>query len=85
MQTINSETKMFQRRISDDSLGIACRLRYKSMVLFSTDKKKLQEEAKMKRAVVEDDDGHRWIEGYMDWFVKRVRELSSSYAFPSTL
>lgn len=73
MQMINTNTKMFQRRISNDSLGISCRLRYKSMVLFSTGQKRLQDEAKTKNAIKKDDDGHYRIEGFMNWFVERVR------------
>lgn len=72
MQTISGEANTFQRRIADNSIGISCSVPYKSMTLFNGARRKMQGEAKVEHVVVEDSSGHRWIEGYMDWFVKRV-------------
>ena len=80
MQTINSNIKMFQRRISAVSLGISCFVRYQSMALYSASKRDLQEEAKEQAVITDkDSDGNRWIKGYMNWFVRRVRPSPYTY------
>ena len=69
IQTFESST-MFRSRLSRTSLGVPCRVRCKTLA--TGGKKHLQRLAEEKGRLTKDQSGQRWIEGYMDWFVRWV-------------
>lgn len=65
---------MFHRRRSRISIGVLCQLDYKKAKLEGMRTSEIQHLAKKRNKVSYDQDGRRWIDGCIEWFVKWVSD-----------
>lgn len=75
LQANEAELEMFPHRVANFSCGISGCVRYESMVLFNDKIKDFQDQANAKDLIFRDNNGDRWIENGMTWFVKKVSKV----------